>query len=134
MPHTGIIAASSEKHRPTNAQATPARMNERMMPGPAYCAAAVPVSTKMPAPMIAPIPIEVMLKAPSVFASCRGPPSALSRMLAIGLRAMNPLLAMIFPFECGDAASLGSFDSDAYPGKGLPGWQPVHESATLSYD
>src|SRR5678816_1726027 len=35
------------------------------MAGPAYCAAAVPVRTKMPAPMIAPMPRRVRLRAPS---------------------------------------------------------------------
>src|SRR5690349_17874420 len=41
----------------------PPRMNESMMAGPAYPAAAWPVSTKMPAPMIAPMPSVIRFNA-----------------------------------------------------------------------
>jgi hypothetical protein len=67
----------------------PPSTNDSMMPGPAYCAAAVPVRTKMPAPIMAPIPIAVMLVAPSVFDS-EWPPfvSALATISATDFRAM----------------------------------------------
>ncbi|MNX82447.1 hypothetical protein D3C86_1141770 [compost metagenome] len=42
----------------------PAKMKERMIPGPAHLAAAVPVMTKMPVPMIAPMPSAVKSRAP----------------------------------------------------------------------
>ena len=40
-------------------------MKEETMAGPAYCAAAWPVRTKMPAPMMAPMPSAVRLTGPS---------------------------------------------------------------------
>src|SRR5262245_48233837 len=43
----------------------PPRVNDKTTAGPAYFAAATPVSTKMPAPMIAPTPRVVRLKAES---------------------------------------------------------------------
>ena len=46
------------------------------MAGPAVCAAAVPVSTKMPAPMMAPMPSIVRLSAPSARLSVTASPSA----------------------------------------------------------
>ena len=46
------------------AAASPASTNEITTPGPAYCAAAVPVVTKMPAPTTLAIPSVVRLKAP----------------------------------------------------------------------
>src|ERR1051325_2972243 len=44
----------------------PPSTNDRTMAGPAFFAAAVPVNTKMPAPMIAPMPSVVRFIAPSV--------------------------------------------------------------------
>src|SRR5436309_3555225 len=43
----------------------PASTNESTTAGPAFCAATVPVSTKMPVPMIAPMPSAVRFTAPS---------------------------------------------------------------------
>src|SRR6185437_10402483 len=40
-------------------------MNDRTTAGPAFCAATCPVSTKMPVPMIAPMPSVVRFRAPS---------------------------------------------------------------------
>ena len=40
-------------------------MNEMTIPGPANFAAAIPVRTKMPAPMMAPMPSDVRLTGPS---------------------------------------------------------------------
>src|SRR5690348_13222706 len=52
-------------------------MYDRMIAGPANCAAAAPVSTKMPAPMIAPIPSVMRLVAPKArFRPCSSPDSA----------------------------------------------------------
>ena len=52
------------------------------MPGPAWLAAAVPVSTKMPVPMIAPIPSSVRSIAVSVrrsdFPPCSASPTSCS--------------------------------------------------------
>src|SRR5687768_7131951 len=44
----------------------PATMNASTMAGPAYCAAALPVSTKIPVPMIAPMPSATRLTDPRV--------------------------------------------------------------------
>ena len=66
-----------------------------MIAGPAYCAAAVPVSTKIPAPMIAPMPMAMMLPGPSERAS--GDRSASCTMRAIGLRAQYPCPAIALP-------------------------------------
>src|ERR1035441_9518390 len=46
-------------------EATPASTNERTTAGPAFCAATVPVSTKMPVPMMAPTPRAVRFTGPS---------------------------------------------------------------------
>jgi hypothetical protein len=53
------------------AAARPARMNEITTPGPAYCAAAVPVVTKIPAPTTLAMPSVVRLKAPIAVPSRR---------------------------------------------------------------
>lgn len=59
------------------------------MLGPAYCAAAVPVRTKMPVPTIAPRPMAAILIALSVFARGRSPPSALATISATDFRAIG---------------------------------------------
>src|SRR5215472_14942491 len=65
-------------------------MYEITMAGPANWAAAVPVSTKMPAPMIPPMPIEIRLMGPSARLSECSPHSlASARMLSIGLVAKS---------------------------------------------
>ena len=64
------------------------------MAGPAYCAAAVPVRTKMPAPMIAPMPIAVMLDRPSVFDIWCVSESPLATISSIDFRAMRPCVSM----------------------------------------
>src|SRR5713101_2823985 len=56
----------------------PARINERTIAGPAYCAAAAPVRTKMPAPIIAPIPREISDTGPRVRLRLRSPDSPAS--------------------------------------------------------
>ena len=58
------------------------------MAGPAYCAAAVPVSTKIPAPMIAPMPSVVRFSAPSARLSVCSAPSP----RCFGLQHGNALL------------------------------------------
>ena len=45
--------------------ATPASTNDSTTAGPEFCAATVPVSTKIPVPMIAPMPSSVRLNGPS---------------------------------------------------------------------
>ena len=50
------------------------------MAGPAYCAAACPVSTKIPAPMMAPIPRVIRLMGPRARLSVCAPSSPASRM------------------------------------------------------
>src|SRR5690554_5125184 len=62
--------------------------NERTSAGPAYWAAAVPVNTKMPVPMIAPMPMEIRLKGPSARASvCSPSANASARRSSMDLRA-----------------------------------------------
>src|SRR6185437_15388733 len=70
----------------------PAMMYEITMAGPANCAAAVPVSTKMPAPIMAPIPSVIRLMGPSArFSECSPPPAASARIFCMGLVANNGL-------------------------------------------
>ena len=60
---------------------------ESTIAGPAYCAAALPVSTKMPAPMIAPMPSIVRFVALSARFSVPAPSGAAS-----GLQRRNVLV------------------------------------------
>ena len=53
----------------------PASTMESTMAGPAWAAAAWPVRTKMPVPMIAPIPSAVRSIGPSTRLSCASPPA-----------------------------------------------------------
>jgi hypothetical protein len=84
----------------------PPSTKDSMIPGPAYWAAAVPVRTKMPAPMIAPMPIAVIERAPSDFESCCSP-SPLSTMSSTDLRPIRPddSIAPSFQIEPGQPAS-----------------------------
>src|SRR6185503_3060456 len=68
-PDTGIADASSAYDNATSAHNVPVMMNETMIAGPANCAAARPVSTKIPVPMMQPMPSSTRLSAPSDFLS-----------------------------------------------------------------
>ena len=71
------------------------------MPGPAYLAAAVPVSTKMPAPMTQPMPMATMLARPSVFAmdcASASPPATIS---STDFRVIRPSWGMVAAFAGG---------------------------------
>src|SRR5512143_1575801 len=69
-----------------------AKTNDSGTAGPACRAAARPVSTKMPAPMIAPIPSIVRFSAPSVRFSDRSPvASASARSAVMDLVAQSPV-------------------------------------------
>ena len=58
------------------------------MAGPAYCAAAAPVSTKIPAPMMAPMPSVIRLVAPKArFSECSPCSADSSRIISSGLVA-----------------------------------------------
>src|SRR5438046_10455501 len=59
----GTSDANSAQHRAAKIEATPARTNESTTAGPEFTAATVPVSTKIPVPMIAPMPRVVRLSA-----------------------------------------------------------------------
>src|SRR5438093_8548657 len=72
----------------------PATTNERMSPGPALSWAASPVSTKMPAPMMAPTPRAVRLTGPSTRRS-RCSPSISESRTATGLTAKSWLRSFI---------------------------------------
>src|SRR5258707_5720015 len=61
---------------PAKAQPIAATTKESTAAGLALSAAAMPVSEKSPAPMIAPIPSATRLTAPSVFFRCVSPASA----------------------------------------------------------
>src|SRR5581483_6059125 len=69
----------------------PATTNESVSDGPAFVADATPVSTKMPVPMIAPMPIAVSAHGPSdrlrACSLCSSPPSA--RIRERGLTRSN---------------------------------------------
>src|ERR1700742_5295950 len=67
-PATGIVEENSAYARAAKQHAIAATMNEIMSAGPA-CTAPVPVSTKIPVPMMAPIPRNVRSRAPSIFLS-----------------------------------------------------------------
>src|SRR5688572_13453661 len=68
-PDTGIADASSAYDSATSAHSVPVMMNETMIAGPANCAAARPVSTNMPVPMMQPMPSSTRFVAPSVLLS-----------------------------------------------------------------
>ena len=83
------------KNRPAKAQAKAPSTNDKVIAGPAFTAAACPVSTKMPAPMIAPMPSETRLTAervrlsgtPSwVVSACTSGSAASASSAAIDLR------------------------------------------------
>ncbi len=62
-----------------------------MIPGPAYCAAAVPVSTKMPAPMMAPIPMAMIESGPRDLDRLWASASPPATMSSTDLRAIRPV-------------------------------------------
>src|SRR5436309_6049435 len=72
----------------------PATTKERIRPGPALSCAASPVSTKMPAPMMAPTPRAVRLTGPSTRRS-RCSPSISASRTATGLTAKSWLRSFI---------------------------------------
>src|SRR5712672_3344253 len=63
---------------PANAQAMPARTIERVSAGPAFWEATIPVYTKIPAPMTAPIPRVTRASGPSSLLRVPAPASASS--------------------------------------------------------
>ena len=83
---------------------TPAMTNESTIAGPANCAAAVPVSTKIPAPIIAPMPSVIRFTGPSArFSECSCVSAASAIIVLIGfvaksLLAMHSLSDSIAPF------------------------------------
>ncbi|OFX01263.1 MAG: hypothetical protein A3E78_17280 [Alphaproteobacteria bacterium RIFCSPHIGHO2_12_FULL_63_12] len=64
-------------------------IKDTMMPGPAYSAAARPVRTKIPVPMMQPMPRRMRFQAPSVRFS--SPPSNSACICSIDFRRINPL-------------------------------------------
>jgi hypothetical protein len=78
-------------------------MKEYTTPGPAYRAAAGPVSTKMPVPMIAPIPRAIRLPAPSDRLSVCSPVSDASPIIVLS------------DFVCSKFAIRVRFSFVAYP-------------------
>jgi hypothetical protein len=64
----------------------PASTKDREMAGPAKLAAALPVSTNIPAPMMQPMPRPMSDIGPSVLAKPAPRPSALAAMAASDLR------------------------------------------------
>ena len=64
LPDAGMIEANSLYARPTRMQRVPAMTKEIERAGPAYLAAAMPVKTKIPAPMMPPTPKKVKSRAP----------------------------------------------------------------------
>src|SRR2546425_7877515 len=56
-------------------------MNEKTIAGPAYCADAAPVSTKIPVPIMAPIPSDMRLPGPSARFRLCSPVSCASDMM-----------------------------------------------------
>src|SRR5579863_4392738 len=83
---------------------TPARIYDSMMAGPAYSAAADPVSTKIPAPMIAPIPSDTRLTGPNArFSPCSPVSEASFNKASMGFVANNgfPIhLLLQTPLHC----------------------------------
>src|SRR3954468_20886469 len=66
-------------------------MNERTIAGPAYCAAALPVRTKIPAPMMAPMPSVVRLSGPRARLSPCVVSEASASSVVTGLRRISRL-------------------------------------------
>src|SRR5271157_2902502 len=84
-------------------QPTPASTYDNMMAGPAYREAADPVSTKMPAPMMAPIPRVIKLTGPSArFRLCSpvSPASCISVSIDfVANRGLPMQLLLLFVLE-----------------------------------
>src|SRR3954471_8043026 len=83
-------------------------MYESMIAGPAYCAAAAPVRTKMPAPMMAPIPNVTRFTGPKArFRLCS--PTSLASRISMSRGLVANKLAIHSPklLNCGNGFALG---------------------------
>ena len=96
----GVGAAERASSRPVRRsrdrrRRTPYRQERRtaISAGPAKLAAALPVSTKMPAPMMQPMPRQTSENGPKVLARLSPCPSALAAMAANDLRPVNRVIA-----------------------------------------
>ncbi len=80
----------------------PAMTNESTIAGPANWAAAVPVNTKMPAPIIAPIPRVIKFTGPSArFSECSLVSAASAMIVLIGFVDKSLLTIHSLRFDCG---------------------------------
>ena len=89
----GYVTASEENEYLAKMQATPATTNESISAGPVVSWATLPTRTKMPVPMIAPIPKALNATGPSTRLR-RWPPSNSCDRLSRDLVANNGFLAM----------------------------------------
>src|SRR5512146_2112218 len=109
--------------------------NDHTTPGPAYCAAAVPVSTKMPAPMIAPIPSRVRLSAPSARFSVCVPSAPASSCNTARLFVANKLIRLSVNVQGMIVRNPGWVANGAAGGSGhAPAVLRSSRDATLSRD
>ena len=83
----------------------PARIIDSTIAGPAYCAAAWPVSTKMPVPMMAPMPSVTRLIGPSTrFSECS--PVAAASAFSCSIDFVRSRCELIQPPGRADASRL----------------------------
>src|ERR1017187_10460722 len=83
------------------------------MAGPVYCAAVVPVSTKMPAPMIAPIPSVIRFTGPSTrLSECSPTCPASSRRVLSGFRISMLAIVSVEVIACNITLALPDFLPD----------------------
>src|SRR6185437_14163031 len=95
---------------PANAQPIPAMMKERTIAGPAAVAATGPVRTKIPVPMMAPMPRVTRFTGPSERLSECSPVSEASAMITLSGFLANSWLA-IHSLPDSNANRLGISDS-----------------------
>src|ERR1017187_4495633 len=88
-------------------------MKEYTMAGPVYCAAVVPVSTKMPAPMMAPIPKVIRFTGPSTrLSECSPTCPASSRSVLSGFRMSMLAIVSVEVIACSITLALADYPLD----------------------
>src|ERR1017187_8775042 len=89
-------------------------MKEYTMAGPVYCAAVVPVSTKMPAPMMAPIPKVIRFTGPSTrLSECSPTCPASSRSVLSGFRMSMLAMVSVEVIACSITLALMDYQPDS---------------------
>jgi hypothetical protein len=74
-------------------------INEMMMPGPAFSAAATPVMTKMPVPMTQPMPSNIMSSMPIVLFNWPWDASGVRRAISFFRKMSYIMTTLPYPFH-----------------------------------